>query len=536
MDGFPRKETNMEDAIRNMELMFARCKTILKKLPMSYYGVSKEIDVQMDKEAETSFFAPVTGEIHISFSNVLSALSQALKRKTSFGDETTVRTLLYHETLHVLLTPTIISKWGGWSDWLNIMEDERIEEIGEGFFLDTDFPKMKVLLNGYTGKLDPHASTLSAFFFTVRFKHAPKGMERFVNMVDEWIEHYKTLNESSYNDVGSFYEDANRIWLEFAREYGRLEKEREKCEKSKADSKGTGDSADANDEGSDSEEAGDSAYSDKEKKSSKEAGDSAARASIIKAASSKIKKREREAFMHGSTFDLNVERGRPDPKTMQELEKILHRRIDLSGRESSASVGRLGKIEPRLVGRKACEDYRWFLRGVGGNQRMGRKLHMRLVIDNSGSFMDNDDVMRRFLAAINAYRKNNSDSFSFEVMTVNESCVMLDPSSLEFRSFGGNTIPRCMPGMYKKMFEPDSKNVTIVLFDGDMFTDCSDQPLAEKRVAEMWNDPSCIVLSDADNDATFMRCCPRAHYKAVDKGRYAEAFISETLNMLALCI
>ena len=118
----------------------------------------------------------------------------------TIDEETAVRTILYHEVSHLILTPCEVlagvSKWLNINfDILNIFEDERIETILRTYYMRTDFKKfIKLVCKHDTAP----KNAMEAFFNVVRFR---EGKKEFVDMVQDIIDEYHTI-DSSCNYAG----------------------------------------------------------------------------------------------------------------------------------------------------------------------------------------------------------------------------------------------------------------------------------------------------------------------------------------------
>ena len=105
-----------------MDISFGRVKEIAESLPIGF-DAKEKIELIVSNDEQVSYYAPLENKIVISYSTILQAL-----RKINDNDpyvETAVRSILYHEVSHALLTPKSMSV----TDIINIFEDERIESV-----------------------------------------------------------------------------------------------------------------------------------------------------------------------------------------------------------------------------------------------------------------------------------------------------------------------------------------------------------------------------------------------------------------------
>ena len=104
-----------------MELSFARCEQILDTLPIGYY-TGRRIGISLDAQEETSFYSPMEDKIIVSYPIIAH---RAKQMPEGANDEEAVRSMLYHEVSHAILTPQKMRP----QDDINIFEDERIESV-----------------------------------------------------------------------------------------------------------------------------------------------------------------------------------------------------------------------------------------------------------------------------------------------------------------------------------------------------------------------------------------------------------------------
>ena len=107
-----------------MDFTIRECEAILKTLPVGYYCGGR-INVTLDKNEPTSYFRHEDNSIVISYPIISKGL-EAVTDET--WKETAVRSMLYHEVSHAILTPDSYMKDEESTtmlEVLNIFEDER---------------------------------------------------------------------------------------------------------------------------------------------------------------------------------------------------------------------------------------------------------------------------------------------------------------------------------------------------------------------------------------------------------------------------
>lgn len=164
---------------------FSYVDSVLRTLPLSLY-TGKKIDVNLDPSGDVSYFNPLDELIVISYKNII----QTLMYNPCISDkdvETYVRTLLYHEVSHSLLTPAMLKSGmdNPYGDAMNVFCDERIETILANYYYGTDFKRLVFELNNFQGEEPKDA--FDAFYQNVRFRVGEqKFQDRISEMINQW--------------------------------------------------------------------------------------------------------------------------------------------------------------------------------------------------------------------------------------------------------------------------------------------------------------------------------------------------------------
>ena len=170
-----------------MEVSLNMFKTILKTVPISYY-TGRNIDTEISTTADTSYYEPLIDKITISYKGMESMFE---KMKSSDDLEECIRSVLYHEISHALITPKGLMSTRDETDAyiFNVFEDERIETVFKDYYYGVNFKKNIVLMNNYEGQKPTNA--FEAFYHTVRFR---SGKREHLNIVDNIIEKYYDMD------------------------------------------------------------------------------------------------------------------------------------------------------------------------------------------------------------------------------------------------------------------------------------------------------------------------------------------------------
>ena len=216
-----------------MQITYNQVKKILDTLPIGYYLGHSIPPVKLSKESDSTYINQITEEITVSFQNVQTMLQNA---PDDIDVESVVRGLLYHEVSHAVLTPAIQFfpeaigfdgnnlcyafcqikheykkrfgrelSFSDCKDFFNIVEDERIETLLKDYYLNVDFRKNVVLLNGIT---DPEKelenSDLFKRLFLVCRYHV--GTQEELRLLKNVISNSKKLtNKSDASDLKNYF-------------------------------------------------------------------------------------------------------------------------------------------------------------------------------------------------------------------------------------------------------------------------------------------------------------------------------------------
>ena len=167
------------------------------RIPLSYYTKTSKYKMQADQNASTSYINFGTNQITISYNNVNDALTNLKRTPDPEEFESLVRGLVYHETMHALITPPKLMEWACNTGTAymnhtvcNCLEDARIEDIGAGYFLKTNFVKNRKLMLT-PPSWDDMISNFDAFVFGVaRCDMAPDLFNKYIRVfIDNTKQH-----------------------------------------------------------------------------------------------------------------------------------------------------------------------------------------------------------------------------------------------------------------------------------------------------------------------------------------------------------
>ena len=438
-----------------MNFSINSCRTILETLPIGYY-CQRRIEVTLSETEETSFYSPMEDKIVISYPIIAKGL-EALPDGANV--ETAVRSMLYHETSHAILTPPDFMT--GYSSAarqaFNIFEDERIETLLADFYKNVDFKAQLRAING--DKPSKPENKQHEFFNLVRYRC---GKPEYVKEVERIIKKYASINRAA--DIYQTRSYQNEI-IEL---YNKLKKDADATKQQAIQIEIQADSAGENN----ADLKPDALLSDED-----------------------INSLIRDAM--GNPFGLSHEK-RKQADNLAKTLNIMFANFNKKNQGGNGINTYSGVFNPRAVARK---DYRYFERAIeaNGNNKFGT-LHLNLFLDKSGSFRRNQDLTNAIIKTLSDLERKNHN-FKLDIYFINHDFYHAD--TLKDRAMncnGGNDIPEDMTTIFAKAQKPNTFNYNIFLFDGDALSD-ADLSLSEKKKRfKLLDRKQTFIISDYDNE------------------------------------
>lgn len=513
-----------------MTVDFNSIKEIVETLPIGLYA-NRRIPCEMDTMAETSYYIPQEDKIIISYPIIAEGLKN-VELSEDYTEETAIRSMVYHELSHAILTTNDVDCMKHISscvpfDVFNIFEDERIETILKNYYLDVNFKKQVLAING--GKISKPTNDISAFYNIVRFRN---GKPDLVAEVEDLIEKYKSLDRNTtlwaQNDKGvSFYDylwDLKLFWNKVQCKWrgnnpNAQQQISDFMSEASSDSNGNmaeGDGVSEN-EGQNGEGNGDDTENANENDNASEVnGNTPDKKGDTPNGKAKkagqISNEEARAIFNKS---LDV----VDTKVYDALNNIICQ-FNKKNNSGSGFNSYSGVFNPRAVIR---DDYRYFERkcSVNGNNRFG-SLHLNLFLDNSGSYEYNVLATNRIIQALIDIEKQNSN-FNFDVYfvadyhrkakTVREKYVAAE---------GGTRLVPQVGEFVKDGQKPNTYNYNIVLFDGSC--NCG-------HLFKFFNLDNCTIISDSSNERNIKSYAPKAR-AIFENDKYPEKLAENIIKVL----
>ena len=478
-----------------MEISFPKCETILKTLPIGYY-TGRRIEIEMSRDEETSCYSPMEDKIIISYPIIAYRMAQI---EDDCNEEEAVRSMLYHEVSHAILTPICLPP----SFENNCFEDERIETVLRHYYEGVDFRKQLYDVHG--GHAPKATDYKSAVFNAVRFGLGTAEVQKRINELFKDFAHlnrnstmYGWEEEHAWSNVDAYETQIRKICNLIRNEFksnpeafneqnGSGEGKAKQMDKMKASNEQSSGSGEHKKGKSETEQQEDGSAEEENTNNSKDFHE-------VEIDKEQLKKMVGQCMCQDSNLsEAQIEQLNSFQRTVETI-------IGNFNKKNSGGSGinaYSGVFNPRAVSRK---DYRFFDRSMStqGNNRFGT-CHLNLIIDCSGSYADNEAITNGILRVLSEVERKNRN-FSMDVGFINHNFRMAN--SIRERRFvaeGGDTIPNNMGDILRNLQKPQTCNYNIVLFDGDAICgSCGDKD--PNKVFSVFDRKQTTLITDPDNE------------------------------------
>jgi hypothetical protein len=506
-----------------MKISFNEMDNIVRTLPIGYYA-KKRIPTKLD-HCETSYFDLVSKTITVSFEGVNIALEKVPEQY----QETAVRSSLYHEVSHAILSSTKIFtdfdkvSWYGnckMTPEFNVFEDERIETIMKDEFLNVDFESNRHWINGRvpTDPIEAPKDCFGAFYNLVRFHY---GTQNWLDEVNALLDEYSYLSVANENDSiwdwYRYYEKVEDLYKRFCNEYGADPEEY-------ANNSGFGGFVvDIQGEvGESAEGEGANATENAEGEGEEKDGEQNGKGNPSKSNSTSMKNGGRmggAGELLSNLYGKIAEKYTLDAKTYGQLEGILANFNKKNG-GGSAIYSYSGRLNPKQMIR---DEYKIFERksSVRGSNTYG-SLHLNLFIDVSGSFWHNEEPVNKLLACLQELERKYP-YFSFDLVKCGNGQTLAEKNARFIKTGGGNWLTEEVISLFRKLQKPQTQNCNIMLFDGDC---CPDN-----NVFERLDNSNLTIIAESDN-ARYLRKTEKAKV-IMQNNDYANVLTDNVVKTIA---
>ena len=478
---------------------------ILRGLPKAHYLKYSTIDVELDTTAPTSYFNPANFEIKVALSNIVDAINNAKKFDEKFLT-TTIRSLLYHEISHAILTPRElkprIAEYIKYRDkdslltpnLVNVVEDERIETLLKSYYRDVDFKQnLKNIV-----EFDKDAKNFEHFVFNaLRFRYAPTKAKEISKLINDFIIETKDMNFTAnpfvlLDYMNCLIKSLYEIWNAIPKESNEDEEGKEQAENEESNQSSTGGESQNGEDSEQNEEEDTSTPSstmEGESEETEEEQDTASTPSnedgeeedtevevqelteeevenAVKTAL--FKAREQNSF-YGNK--LSLDDFFSDKSTKAEMIKRIAKNTGFGTKQAPITYGYNGKFNKKNFikdCRVGCDTYKWFQKRSFENETEGKKGNVKTLniwLDNSGSYRDNDFETNKILKAL-AEIEAKRDDFKFNLIVFGTHFYQrFGKERISFSQWDNSLPVKEVAELYKKV-NNFGNEFNIVLFDG----------------------------------------------------------------------
>lgn len=541
-----------------MNVSFGRCEEILKTLPIGFY-LGHKVTVTLDSKSNDTYINMYDEKITISYKCIVNMCKNA---KDNCNTEEIIRGLLYHEISHALLSMVPDSTFSlslpkkkdatstqkdflmqHWHDFYNIFEDERIETILSNYYYGVNFKKNLVLLNNIDPKKElTTKNPIKKFYIAVRYHMASKGIltkiSKLLNTYWYLDSAHRVKDHSEYVTaiLGLAYEFLDDITPPSQNE-GSSEDQSE----NKSDEPATQD--DSNEDDTDDSDNTDEPDDTSEQNSSASIDNTTGDVNdqvleqIANAIPNVFQKPEAICSDNIKSWFKRASTNREAEAMSTRIEKIIRIATAKHNSQASGSSAYAGRIDPHLC---RNEDYKWWMKktDTGSNKRF-TKIHFNLFCDNSGSFEDSKNQMNGLILALRKLEEKNKD-FSVTIVHCGWGMRIPDQDNPYLTCGEGSLLPATATGLYNSLQKPNTTNINLVVFDGDMSGEDTAfywrryyniDPSQNQKNFKAFNHKNCIVVSDVDNQTYFEQYAPNARCTFIEKN-YANIFIETVMSQL----
>lgn len=505
------------------------CQDVLKTLPVGYY-LGHPVSLRLDPTGDSTYIELDCERVTVSYKNICTAMENA---PDDIDPEPIIRALLYHEISHALLTPRCLLSTASRSlidkccsrykncydkaeyicdhvhDIINIFEDERIETTCCNYYMNVDFKRLMILLNG-----DPknfmNRDPISKFFALVRYRiGAQTLLETVSNIIKNFCGYTCTMPkcEDYVKNIIKLF--ASMLPSDF--QYQHTDNEQDNDAMQDAQDNDTVQN-DQNDDAKD--QVSPTPLTDNQVDAIARAIEEKLKACPITIEKSQLKK----AFKVLST-------NREAAAIRAQFERVVQTALNKHKAQSSGSLGYSGRIDPRSVANK---DYRWFAKKTQGSSvKRFSKIQFNLFCDDSGSFASSSLKMNAVILALKELAAANHD-IQVKVIHCGNGITVPDQESPWLSCNSGSFFDGNISRIYKEAQQPNATNINMVVFDGEF---CTQKDITKDKAFGVFNHPNCIVVSDTDNKDYFNEYAPQARKTFITEC-YATTFISQLLDQV----
>lgn len=536
-----------------IEITKRQIREIAKSIPIAYY-IKQNVKISFD-DCDTSYYNFSTNTITFSYKNVYESLEHL---KNIQDVNRLIRAIIFHELAHVLLSKKQLIEYYNInhdlysfsSNFINIIEDARIEKLAKDYFIGCDFSYLKETLFSYF-KPEYMVSPETALFGYLRLGYKLNKIkdEEKLKTVKEFIRDiffrisaenslqliFKNMNDL-YHYLLIFYKqnDLNSIDLS-NKNYSSEDKfENNTDERFSQDKNNESQNNNIKNYENNSNDTNLNQFDENTNDITRDA------AIIISDTENDDNLEEFDKQINNyytskdrfiNNFDIKVKQS---ASLLQQFESILKKHdIDYSAGSYNTYSGHFNYRNLRH------DDYKYFSRLCDKNySKFFKKINLNLFIDCSGSMKPSEMKLNCLMDTLKHLSKTRN-YIDINFIHIGTTEYIMDDF---IYCSGENDITKNLITIFNKLQKTNCNNYNIVLADGDLLSSCRNifektikfDILEQKlNIISILDNKSVLILTDIKNYLYFQNF-KKAAIKIIpgNENDYAKLFITELLKNL----
>lgn len=540
-----------------MEVKNFQIENVLKRIPTGYY-FGKNISVVLSETSQDSYCNLDGPRIVISLMRINQVLSRIDEDYSEEVIEKILRTVVYHEVSHALLTPIslfdsidkvianhnykesdVYYTGSDLRDIVNIVEDERIERITKDYFKGIDYKWLVEISNPHS--IEEETSIINLWFFFIRFNELPSYIDdpaavRFLNYkrsvmtydtlgkFDRSCDYY--VKQVSYNF--KYFKDLIADKIPDKKTSQESDDQNSQTSQVSQKSQNSDDPGRQNNDNSRTCGGSGSEFTGQDHDDKDKLPEFSCLQDLLDY-ESKMATRKSLTDLFRSVVD--VEYCCADKSISRRIQEVLKISNKVSARSSGATNSYSGVFNPRSAARDDCK---YFLHNNStGNAKLFNKIKLNLFIDRSNSFSRSaPDVNIILKSLFDLKRINPRFSFSLTTIGIGETVCDLDHFS-RFICYDGTFLDKEIFDIFNKVQDSRASNINLVLIDGDAWwSRCYSTETDYKKNIGAFNHRNTTIITDRSNHKAVSEYAPLAHEIVCSDDDYPRLLVENVVKSL----
>ena len=515
-------------------------------LPISYYLKHRlEVDIT---DLDYSFFDRNNGQIMISLKqlNCLTYDNEPTKEQI----ENDIRSMLYHEVSHAILTPVenlVIDKM-----IFNVFEDERIETLLCNYYYGVNFKQFVKRVNNYNPKHRP-TSLYEYFYYLVRFRDGDKELLKEVDKIIFKARLFNCKTTVVFTDkLGNYYSfktyqaNIQKLYMQCKNKFEQEKKFNQLSNKKKESETNQEEKTIIAKKPTQTKVEETLKEQESQVEDNREDKGIESKTSIIRNYKKNRYQNPKNEFeqlckemnINGrdlgdeiyegihSAISCHIQQGNKEFR--ETIKPIILRYKGQLKQNGGSRLTYSGRLNPRLT---INNDFKWFEKRGGNSINRGEKLQLNLFIDVSASFCANQRATNNILYELDKLEKELPNVFEYNLITMGTSINIKDKKSRRIDCAGTTTMDIAWKKTIDKAQNPNNDNINIVLFDGR----CYHQK--EKHLFKMFNKSNFIIIAEVENEPAIRQHCKNTRKNIIIRdGSYTSQLSNNIVKVLNFAI